>query len=466
MTGFRPNDLEDTIMALATPPGRGALGIIRVSGDRTGAILKAVFQPATPDQTLTSHHVRLGHIVSSDSGEVVDQVLVTLFKSPHSYTGQDVAEISFHGSPLIAGTILESLSKAGARPARPGEFTLRAFLTGKMDLTQAEAVRDLIDARTTEQLLIAERQLEGNISRNIRPLKTRLIGLISRLETCVEFSEDLPESTEMPDPRDDLEDFLKHLSHLEDGFRLGSLYRDGITMVITGRTNVGKSTLFNRLLGHDRAIVTELPGTTRDVLREPAHIHGIPVTLIDTAGVRATADPVEKIGVERTHSAIADADLVLHVIDGSRPWTDEDAQRLDSLSNHTPVVVLNKGDLPPAVEAPFLQARYPDLSFIPVSALTGDSFEDLADTLFTHLTSGRDQVEPSGLLIGNLRQQNCIRETRRQVQDALEAATNHLSEEFLLLHLRRALSSLDELTGITTVEDILDKIFSTFCIGK
>ncbi|MBN2431856.1 MAG: tRNA uridine-5-carboxymethylaminomethyl(34) synthesis GTPase MnmE [Acidobacteria bacterium] len=466
MTRFDPGQLTETIAAVSTPPGRGALGIIRLCGPDTLAVLQRIFQPRGERNHLTSHRMCFGALVDPRTGQTIDQVMVAYFAAPHSYTGEDMGEISHHGSPVLAAEILNLVLQDRARLAWPGEFTLRAFLNGKMDLSQAEAVRDLIDSRTSYQARIAEKQLEGSVSRTIRPLKDRLIGIISHLETAVEFAEDLPDTEPTARLTVEMESVATSLAALEENFRLGHLLRRGVNLVITGRPNVGKSSLFNRLLGEDRAIVTEISGTTRDVLREPAQLFGIPLILMDTAGIRPSEDVVEKLGVERSYTAAGQADIILHVMDATLGLLPDELSLVHSLPQDNLIVVLNKQDLPPRISAADISRMVPDHEVIPVSALTGEGLDALRKAIHERLIPPSFRPEMENSLITNIRQQQCLRNAHVELRLSLDAAGEGVSEEYILYHLCRAVRALDELTGRTTVDDILERIFSTFCIGK
>ena len=380
----------------------------------------------------------------------IDQVVVTFFQAPHSYTAEDVIEISCHGSPVVLRHAVERALEAGARLAEPGEFTLRAFLNGRIDLPQAEAVRDLIEATTLYQARIAAQQVDGSVSRRIAPLKDQLVELIALLEGGIDFAED---DVSVAPPAE----ILRRLAPVHDGiarlaasFQYGALVREGLMLAIAGRPNVGKSSLFNRLLEQDRAIVTEIPGTTRDLVSEVASIGGIPVKLYDTAGIRASAEPIESLGIERSYQAMADADLTLVVIDASQPGAPEELSR--RAGRH--LVVANKCDLAPAPPG-----------VLGVSALTGENIPQLRQAIL-------DAVAPRGALeqetgfITTLRHEQCLRESLSYLDKAREAVDAAIPHEMLLLDLYSALRPLDAITGATTADDILNRIFSTFCIGK
>jgi len=466
MPGFEPDLLKDTITALGTPPGRGAIGLIRISGDRSPEILDTLFRPARSHNNLASYRMCYGQLVDPDSNQIIDQVMVTLFKSPHTYTGQDMGEISFHGSPVLARDILNIILNLGARLAMPGEFTMRAFLAGKMDLIQAEAVKDLVDSRTSAQARLAEKQLEGSVSQTIQPLKERLIQIISLLETAIEFTEESPETGHLGNILEQIHELGRQFSELEKKFHMGDLIREGFTLVITGKPNVGKSSLFNRLLGEERAIVTHISGTTRDLLREQANVFGIPVTFMDTAGIRSSRNLVEQMGVEKSYSAMAQADVTILVLDASSRLEESDETLLTRFQSRQVVIALNKSDRPSLIAPDLIRKRFPDIPVMNISALTGSGIEELKKKIKRLMAPELVKPEMENNLVTNLRQQRCIHETFSELENAYKAGLDGLSEEFILYHLHQSLHHLDELTGKTTVDDILGKIFSAFCIGK
>ena len=378
----------------------------------------------------------------------VDRAIVTLFAAPRSYTGEDVVEISCHGSPIVLRYCLQHAIAHGARLAEPGEFTLRAYLNGRIDLPRAEAVRDLIDATTLYQAKIAAQQTEGSVSRRITPLKQQLIELIALLEAGIDFAED--DISIAPDHEilARLEPVAAGIARLIAGFQYGNVVRSGITLAIAGRPNVGKSSLFNRLLEQDRAIVTEIPGTTRDLVSETAEIHGIPVKLVDTAGIRESEGLVETLGIERSYQAMADADITLVVVDASAPITDED-RRIIARQSGRSLLVANKCDLGVVTKG------------IPVSAKTGQGIEDLRRAILPETATAAETG-----FITSLRHERLLRESQEALDRARDAVSHHIPHEMLLLDLYAALKSIDAITGATTADDILNRIFSTFCIGK
>ncbi|MGA2986353.1 MAG: tRNA uridine-5-carboxymethylaminomethyl(34) synthesis GTPase MnmE [Terriglobia bacterium] len=463
---------EDTIVAISTPSGRGGLGVVRLSGGRAVEIATRLIKlPKLPLETQRSTR---GVFAEMDSGRVLDQVVVTCFRAPHSYTGEDVVEISCHGAPVILRHLVECCLAQGAHAAEPGEFTLRAFLNGRIDLTQAEAVRDLIDSQTLYQARVAAQQLEGSVSTRLKPHKKVLLDLIARLEAGIDFAEDDVAVIAGQEILTRLDRIIADLQMLVEGYEYGRIVREGLTLAIVGRPNVGKSSLFNCLLNEERAIVTPIPGTTRDLVAETANLGGIPLRFVDTAGIREALDEVEKIGVERTFSAIADSDLRLLVVDASEPWTEDDARLLEKLRPlGSLLVALNKSDLPPhhpfAEAAKFVQgdsdAGVTQPEIIRTSALTGEGIHQLKERILALAAPTRD-IGPEGEFITNLRHQQLIQNSLAGLAKARQAAERQTPHEMLLLDLYDALRPLDLITGATYVDDVLDIIFKTFCVGK
>jgi tRNA modification GTPase len=384
----------------------------------------------------------------------IDQVVVAYFAAPRSYTAQDMIEISCHGSPVVLRLCVERASGAGARLAEPGEFTLRAYLNGRIDLPQAEAVRDLIDATTLYQARVAAQQVEGSVSKRIRPVKERLVELIALLEAGIDFAEDDVSVAPAEEILRRLESIQAPLAALAATFDYGKLVHSGITLAIVGRPNVGKSSLFNRLLEQDRAIVTDIPGTTRDLVSEVAAIHGIPVKFVDTAGIRSGQDLVETLGIERSYQAMAEADVTLVVIDLSAPIHPDDLALIERAhAQGRSILVGNKADL--------ARVATPAAEFVAVSALTGDGIEALR----AHIAPLASQEQESGF-ITSIRHEQLLRESLEALAQARKAAEIGIPHEMLLLDLYAALRPLDAITGATTADDILNRIFATFCIGK
>jgi tRNA modification GTPase len=443
--------LADTIVAISTPPGRAGLGIVRLSGAQARGIAAQFLSPAE----WRPWQAHLAQLLDAQ-GHGIDQVVVTFFAAPRSYTADDLVEIACHGSPVVLRHAVQRALEGGARLAEPGEFTLRAFLNGRIDLPQAEAVRDLIDATTLYQARVAAQQVDGSVSRRLGPLKEPLVELIALLEAGIDFAEDDVSVAPAAEILRRLEPILEGTRQLAASFQYGGLVRQGLTLAIVGRPNVGKSSLFNRLLEQDRAIVTEIPGTTRDLVSETASIGGIPVKLCDTAGIRQTAERVESLGIERSYQAMADADLTLVVVDLAQPFTAED-EGLIARAGTRALVVGNKRDLVRAsLQAP---------SLLTVSALTGEGISELRDAIL-------EAVAPKGVFeqetgfITSLRHEQLLRESAAYLEKACDAVRSSIPHEMLLLDLYAALRPIDAITGATTADDILNRIFSTFCIGK
>ena len=451
---------DDTIAAISTPPGRGGIGVVRLSGSASLQIASTIFHTESTSHPGAPNRAHFGRIVDPAGEEVVDQAILTFFKAPHSYTGEDIVEISCHGSPIILARVLQLSIDRGARIAEPGEFTLRAFFNKRIDLAQAQAVRDLIDAQTQYQAQVATKQLEGALSLKITPIKDAVIEVIVHLESSVEFVEEDISPDAAAKLIRKLDDAAEELTAIAKSFSFGRYVREGFDLAIVGRPNVGKSSVFNRLIGSDRAIVTELPGTTRDALYERTSISGVPVRLIDTAGIRETADLVESIGISRSRTAIADADVSLLVLDASEPLTDDDIGLLNHLSQERRIVALNKTDLPARLEAGSIPSEP-----LSISALTGEGFNRLTETIFERL-AGDTAAERDDIMLTDARQHSAVQGAIEQLRDASELIRTGELEEIVLLRLRGALSSLGEITGETLTDDILGQIFSTFCIGK
>ena len=459
------NIQPDTIVAVCTPPGRSAIGVIRLSGADSLRILRELI--ASPSFNPQPNLLSLRSLFDPSSGEVLDRALVCFFAAPHSFTGEDVVEVHCHGSPVLLQSIVNIILKLDARLADPGEFSLRAVSNGRLQLTEAEAIRDLVDAQTAAAVKQATRQLKGEISNTLQPAKEQLLKVIVRLESSIEFvEEDLP-NVEHDDLIGELQALQNDLSRLSQTFAAGKLLRDGLKAALIGRPNVGKSSLFNRLLGRPRAIVTEIPGTTRDTLTEQIGIHGVPVLLIDTAGIRDSIDTIEAIGVERTKREAADADILIVVIDGSARLQDEDRDVLSEVENQIHLVALNKNDMQSfsaSRAAREISASPNCAGILSVSAKTAAGLETLKAAILKPFLNGKSQSD--GLLITNARHHDLLMRTIAALQTSESLMRRRVSEEVALVGLHNALRFLDELTGETTSDDILGQIFSTFCIGK
>ncbi len=452
----------DTIVAPASPPGKGAVSLVRLSGPQALAILEGLSGRMRSD--FEARRATVCRLVKE--GRPLDQALVTVFPGPHSYTGEDVVEISCHGSPWIVRELVAVCVALGARVAGPGEFTCRAFLNGRMDLVQAEAVNDLIRSETAYQAEAARRQLEGDLSRRLAPIREEMLEVLSHLETAVEFVEE----DVRPDDRATLAERLRRtredVAALVAGWHTGKVLREGARVVLAGRPNVGKSSLFNRLVREERALVTPYPGTTRDALREYLDVEGVPVWLMDTAGLRGgDLDAVERLGVERSRDALRGADLGLLVCDGSEAWQAADGEAWSELAEKVRyVVVVNKLDLPRRMQVP-PEVTERAQGTVEVSARSGRGVDELGRVIAACVGPGRE-LENQAAVITNARHRACL----EQAAAALAAAAGRLeegwSEEFAAYELRRGLNALGELTGTVTTDELLGRIFAGFCIGK
>ena len=466
LAGARAREIALPMLRLkhALEPGRTVLGeLIESRGE--AAELRSAGQPgaAVPTSAVVTRETRAG--TPAPHEQRIDEVVVTYFAKPHSYTTDDVIEISAHGSPVVLRHIVELCVAAGARLAEPGEFTMRAFLNGRIDLTQAEAVRDLIDSQTLYQAKVAAQQLEGALSRRLQPIKQKLVELIAVLEAGIDFAED--DVSVMPDAT-----ILNHiatvrtpLEHLSATFAYGKIVHEGLTLAIVGRPNVGKSSLFNRLVERERAIVTATPGTTRDLVSETVAIGGIPVKLVDTAGIRHALDEAESIGIRKSMEALADADLVLVVVDASQGETAEDAELINQAQSRPMIVVGNKSDLEQVkvdlADASAVERRQNPFPRIRTSALTGEGVAELRGEILRHI-GGDDGTQAESGFLTNIRHQKLIEDSLAALDAAKIAVAVKVPHEMLLLDLYNALRPLDAITGATTTDDILNLIFSTF----
>ena len=457
---------EATIAAIATPPGPGAIGVIKVSGELSERILTRIFSPKRPVKEFQSHRLYYGFIKDPESGKLIDEVLVTLMRKPHTYTREDVLEIYAHSGYLVLTRILELVLREGARLAEPGEFTRRAFLNGRIDLSQAEALLDLINARSEEGLSLALSQLKGALREKILPLKESLLSALAVVEVAVDFPEEDVELLSHYELAETLErEVLGGLDELIRSYRSGRLFREGITVVIAGRPNVGKSSLLNALLLEERAIVTPVPGTTRDVIEETANISGLPVRLIDTAGLRETEDVVEEIGVRRAKEKISQADVVIFLVDGSQEPTEEDFSLYQEIKDRPHLVVVNKLDIAPEEALNRWREAFPHERLLFISARTRQGLEALGEAIF-ELVTGAGPKEPPPVA-PNLRQKIALEKAKEAVLRAISnLKAPQVYPELVAVDLRDALSALGEVTGETTTEDLLDRIFSDFCLGK
>jgi tRNA modification GTPase len=480
---------NDTIAAIGTPSGYGGIGVIRVSGAEAFALVLPLLQ--RPDRRIDvpqSHLLTYGHIVDPTTREMLDEVLVAFMRAPHTYTREDVVEIQGHGGPLVLQRILRLVLTQGARMANPGEFTLRAFLNGRLDLAQAEAVMDLISAQTEAGQRLAMQQLRGRVSEQVQDARHAVLGVIARIEASIDFpEEDVP--TPQPEELQPLIDMAQQkVAMLLTGAEQGRLYRQGLRTVIIGRPNVGKSSLLNALLRSDRAIVTPVAGTTRDTVEEVANLRGIPLHLIDTAGITPSNDPVDQIGIQRSRAAAESADVVLLVFDGSEQVAEQDLRVSEELRtmgfggniqthreqangemsirrNRAMIVVVNKADRPQQLEIAGIESLWPGVPTVRTSMLTGEGLPDLEQAIADLVLAGRTLYSESAL-VTSARHQEALRHAAENLRAASISLEQRLPLDFVSIDLRAAYDALGEVTGETASDDLLDRIFSEFCIGK
>jgi tRNA modification GTPase len=473
---------NDTIAAIATPPGVGGIGIIRVSGAESfRLVLPLLRRPGGKTDIPPSHQLTYAHVIDPTTQELLDEVLVAFMRAPHTYTCEDVVEIQGHGGPLILKRILRAVLAQGARMANPGEFTLRAFLNGRLDLAQAEAVMDLIDAQTEAGQRLAMQQLRGKLSAQVEQARHAILGVIARIEASIDFPEEDVPTPQPAELRPLIAEAQQFVTKLLAGSEQGRLYRQGLRTAIIGRPNVGKSSLLNALLRTERAIVTPIAGTTRDTVEEVANLRGIPLHLIDTAGITPTDDPVEQMGVQRSRAAAESADVVLLVFDGSEPLTEQDrrvstelramgfgtgAAQDESQRHRRPViVVVNKADRVQLIERDKLQQLWPQAVFVTTSTLTGEGLAQLEDAIANLVLEGRT-ISSESVLVTSARHQEALRRAAEHLCASLASIEQLLPLDFASIDLRAAYDALGEITGETASDDLLDRIFREFCIGK
>ena len=444
---------QETIVAISTPVGRGGIGVVRLSGAQSREIVAPLLRLR---HEMAAGRARFGAVIDVANGAVLDEAVVTYFAAPHSYTGEDVVEIAAHGSPVLLEYIVRQCCAGGARLAEPGEFTQRAFLAGRIDLTQAEAVDDLIGSSTLEQARVAARQLGGALAKLVAPVKAELVGLIAAMEAGIDFAEDDIDVISASAIEEKIAGVRVPLEELERSFAYGRVVRDGFKLAIVGRPNAGKSSLFNRLVERDRAIVTANPGTTRDLVTERVAIDGIPVDLIDTAGLRESADEAERMGIAKSHEAMADADVVLLVVDAVVGISAED----HAVLQRGALVAWNKNDLVGDDRGSGFEVRG-----VRTSAVTGEGLAELRTAIVAAVAGDAGGVREAGMLT-NLRQHQAVAQALRGLDSARAAVEAAIPHEMVMLDLYDALRGLDALTGATTSEDVLRLIFSKFCIGK
>ncbi|MEW8957041.1 tRNA uridine-5-carboxymethylaminomethyl(34) synthesis GTPase MnmE [Clostridium sp.] len=455
----------DTIAAIATAIGEGGISIIRLSGTKALEIVSSIFKGKNdrPLNDIEPYTMRYGHIIDKETNEVLDEVIISYMKGPRSFTAEDSVEINCHGGVFSTNRILEEVIKNGARNAEPGEFTKRAFLNGRIDLTQAEAVIDLINAKTDLSMKSALLQSEGRISKEINEIRHRLLGAIAHIEATVDFPEDDLEEITGNQVSESLRDIIKDIEGLLSTANEGKILREGLNMVIVGKPNVGKSSLMNSLLMEKRAIVTEVAGTTRDVIEEYINISGIPVKIVDTAGIRETEDIVEKIGVEKSKEKISEADLIVFMLDLSRELDDEDREIIEYIKDKKHIVILNKADLDKKLYIEDLEGLNKE-NILTISAKTGEGVKVLKDKIKSMFFSGA--ISATEVMITNSRHKEALYKAKERCKAALDTLDIGISIDLASIDVRAAWMNLGEITGETLEEDIIDKIFSEFCIGK
>ena len=458
--------IDDTISAVATALGEGSIGIIRISGEKALSIGDKIFRAASK-KNLSAYPVNTlvyGHVHDLD-GSLVDEVLAVYMKAPRSYTAEDVVELQCHGGIQSLKKILQLTYQVGARPAEPGEFTKRAFLNGRIDLTQAEAVMDIIQSKSEQGLKLAARQQQGQLAKELRKLRKALVDVIVNLEAVIDYPEEDIEDVTYGKVSDTLALTCSEIEKLLSHAHTGKILREGLRTVIVGRPNVGKSSLLNALLHEERAIVSEYAGTTRDIIEEQLLIDGVPLVLADTAGIHSTEDYVEKIGVERSLKLMQDAELVVCVIDGSEGLNQEDEEILQAAEEKACVIIVNKSDLMQLADITALENRFGKERVLSLSAKTLAGVEEFSLWLKDYVY-GKEGSLGDGIYVQNARHENLLREALHSLEDALLAAENILPYDCIVIDVRNAIDMLGEITGDTVQDEIINEIFSRFCIGK
>jgi tRNA modification GTPase len=466
--------MNDTISAISTPRGEGGIGIVRMSGASSLSITKKIFQPnrkQTNIDKIKTHSIIYGHIIDPKTNERIDEVLLTIMLSPKTYTKENIVEINCHGGSIPLSKVLELTLKMGARLAEPGEFTKRAFLNGRIDLAQAEAVADIIRAKTDLSLKVAINQLEGHLSHKINQIQTDLISLLASVEASIDFPDEDLDFLKSDEILGQINSIYGKLDLIMETADEGRIITEGIKGVIVGRPNVGKSSLFNALLKEDRAIVTAIPGTTRDAIEEFVNLDGVPLKLTDTAGIRETQDIIEVESIDRTKAHLDQADLILMVLDGSEMLTDDDKHLISLVRDKRTIIIINKVDLPQTIDKDDFSGQNElakladDMPIVHVSALDEYGFQQLK-TVIRDTVLHKESVQTDPIFVTKIWQKDAIRRAMESLVFAQESTKSTMSPELIAVDLRGALKGLGEITGETASEDILDQIFSKFCIGK
>ncbi|MCR8643004.1 tRNA uridine-5-carboxymethylaminomethyl(34) synthesis GTPase MnmE [Paenibacillus sp. N1-5-1-14] len=457
--------LNDTIAAISTPLGEGGIAVIRVSGEEAVPLVDRIFKSKNKLADVDTHTVHYGHIIDAKTSDRIEEVLVTVMRAPRSFTMEDVVEVSCHGGIVSVKKVLDELLAHGVRLAEPGEFTKRAFLNGRIDLTQAEAVIDLIRAKSDRAFKVALKQVDGALSKRIGELRYELVELIAHIEVNIDYPEHDVEEMTNAFIREKCTKVMEQIKMLLHTAEQGKILREGITTAIIGRPNVGKSSLLNALAQDNRAIVTDIPGTTRDVIEEYVNVGGIPLKLLDTAGIRETSDLVEQIGVERSRNAIMDADLVLFVLNQAEALTAEDMAMMEQLKDRQTIVILNKVDLAPVLDRGVVAESFQTDRIVELSLLEEKGLADLEKTISTIFFEG--QLEGSDLTyVSNVRHIHLLKEAKKSLEDAQEANDMHIPIDMLQIDIRTAWEQLGEIIGDSVAESLIDQIFSQFCLGK
>ncbi|HHY68392.1 MAG TPA: tRNA uridine-5-carboxymethylaminomethyl(34) synthesis GTPase MnmE [Alicyclobacillus sp.] len=456
---------EDVIAAVGTAPGEAGIAVIRVSGPGCVQVVEQIFRGRQSLKDAPSHRMVYGAVVDPDTAEVLDEVLVVRMQAPRSYTGEDVVEIHTHGGSAVVGRVLNAVVRAGARPAEPGEFTKRAFLNGRLDLSQAEAVIDLIRSKTDAARRLALEQLKGGLSARVKQMREILLDVMAQIEVTIDYPEHDVEDVTIEQIREAVYQVREQIDELLASSRVGRLVREGVRTAIVGRPNVGKSSLLNALAGRERAIVTAIPGTTRDVVDEWIHVRGVAFQILDTAGIRTTEDEVERIGVERSLKWVEEADLVLCVLDGSSPLEKEDLELLERIKDRPFLLVVNKIDLPQRLTGDGRLEELPQHRIVRVSARTGDGVQELADRM-ARVVLGGEGVSASSCMVTNMRHMALLKEAREDLDAAERAVSEGWTVDVAAVDLRAAWEHLGDILGERAGEELLNRIFSQFCLGK
>jgi tRNA modification GTPase len=464
---------DDTISAISTPPGEGGVGIVRISGPESARVASRIFRRGSrlrpvDVSRLRSHHLHYGHVIEPVTDRVVDEVLLARMAAPRTYTREDIVEIYCHGGPVPLREVLRLTFDAGAREAEPGEFTLRAFLNGRIDLSQAEAVMAVVSARTSESLELAIDELRGSLTRRLGPARAALLEALAYMDAAADFPEDEIPPVDVPAVLARAE---RDLAEVVDSSQMGLLYREGVQIAIVGRPNVGKSSLLNTLLRSERAIVTEIAGTTRDVITETINLRGIPATLLDTAGIADTEDVIERMGIDRSQRALETAGVAIFVLDGSEPLTGDDRRVTDLLGrrfgaeeDRRLIIALNKRDLPARYDHAEIRQRFPDAPVVEISTIRGEGVEALEDVVFECLRAQAGEAREPAMV--TLRQRQALVRALDHVRSARQALDEAIPLDLIAVDVRAAMLSVGEITGEQVSESVLTEIFSRFCIGK